>query len=84
MTRYTVAWHQAAHDELAQLWMEAPDRGALERAANAIDRQLKDDATDKGTPIPDDLRQLTVPPLRVLFAISQPDRIVRILDVRRI
>ncbi len=84
MTRYTVSWHQAAHDELARLWLESSDRRAVESAANAIDGHLKIDAPEKGSPIPDDLRQLTILPLRVLFAVSEPDRVVRILDVTRI
>jgi hypothetical protein len=84
MTRYTVSWHQTAHDDLARIWLESSDRRAVELAANAIDRHLKADASEKGSPIPDDLRQLAIPPLRVLFGVSEPDRLVRIVDVTRI
>ena len=83
MTRYTVVWHQEALDELARLWIEAPDRRAVTFAASAIDRHLVVDASEKGAAVPDNLRQLTIPPLRVLFAVSEPDRIVRVLDARR-
>lgn len=81
MTRYTVVWHQDARDELARLWMESRDRRAVELAANAIDRELTLEASRMGTPAPDNLRQLSMPPLHVLFAVSEPDRMVRILDV---
>ena len=84
MTRFTVVWHQDARDELARLWMVATDRGAVRSAADAIDRDLAVDAPFKGNPIPDGLRQLTVPPLRVLFAVSQGDRMVRVLEVARL
>lgn len=83
MTRFTVVWHQKALDELATLWIEAADRGAVTSAAGAIDRYLASDADGKGTPIVDVIRQLTVPPLRVLFAASEPDRMARVLLVER-
>ena len=83
MTRYTVVWHQEALDELARLWIDAPDRAAITLAASAIDRHLAADASEKGTAVPNHLRQLTIPPLRVLFAVSESDRRVRILDARR-
>ena len=83
MTRYTVVWHQEALDELARLWIDAPDRTAVTLAASAIDRHLAADAPEKGTPVPDNLRQLTIPPLRVLFAVSELDRIARIFLAQR-
>lgn len=79
-----MSWHKTAHDDLARIWLDSSDRRSVEMAANAIDRILKADASQKGSPIPDDLRQLTIPPLLVLFAVSEPDRIVRILDVTEI
>jgi hypothetical protein len=84
MTRFTVMWHGDARNELAELWMAAPDRGAVSAAADSIDLHLSTDATAKGTSIPDALRQFTVPPLRVLFAVSEADRTVRILEVSRL
>jgi hypothetical protein len=83
MTRFTVVWHQRAQDELATLWIEAADRRAVVGAAGEIDRYLAVDAESKGTPIVDVIRQLTIPPLRILFAVSEPDRMVRVLLVER-
>ena len=40
MTRYTVVWVQSAQDELADLWLNAPDRNAVTTAAHAIDQEL--------------------------------------------
>jgi hypothetical protein len=81
MTRFTVVWHADATDELARLWIAATDRQALRSAADAIDYELAVDAPLKGSGIPDSLRQLTVAPLRVLFAVSEADRMVRVLEV---
>jgi hypothetical protein len=79
--RYTVAWHDDAQNQLAEIWMNATDRQSVALAANAIDRHLTDDAATKGIAVEGDLRQVIVPPLRLLFAVSEPDRMVRILDV---
>ena len=81
MTRYTVVRHREARDELARLWLEAQDRKAVQLAASAVDRHLATDAPEKGTVVPDRLRQLVLPPLRVIFAVSEPDRMVRVLEV---
>lgn len=81
MTRFTVVWHQEARDELARRWLDASDRQAVRSAADWIDRELAVDAPMKGTPIPDNLRQLLVFPLRALFAVSESDRIVRVLEI---
>lgn len=81
MTRYTVVWHQAALDLLAQLWIEAEDRNAVGMAANAVDRSLANDAESKGAPATGAIRQFTVSPLRVLFAVSEPDRLVKVVHV---
>ncbi len=81
MTPFTVTWHRDARDELAELWMAATNRGAVSAAADTIDLYLSTDASEKGASIPDALRQITVPPLRGLFAVSDADRTVRILEV---
>ncbi len=81
MIRYTVVWHDEAQNQLAEIWINASDREAVTLAANATDRHLANDAESKGTKIEGDLRQLVVPPLRLLFSVSEPDRLARILDV---
>ncbi len=83
MTRYTVVWPQGAQDELATLWIAADDRRAITDAANAIDIELCEDATGKGTDVSEGLRALFSPPLRVLFAVREDDRVVEVLRVRR-
>ena len=71
MMRHTAVWPQGAQDELAALWVAADDRRAITDAANAIDTELRDDATGKGIEVSEGLRALFAPPLRVLFAVRE-------------
>lgn len=81
MSRYTVVWHQAARDELAELWLASDDRQAITVAANAIDSQLAVDPETKGRGLEGDLRELGAAPLRVEFAVSELDRQVKVLQI---
>lgn len=83
MTRYTVAWYADAQDQLASIWIDAPDRNAVSSAADSLDRELATDPERKGRPVGDRLRVLHEPPLEVLFDVIEPDRLVRVLTVRR-
>jgi hypothetical protein len=83
MTRYTVTWLEGAQNQLAELWLEAADRIAVTDAANRSDRALAGDPQDKGSPVSEGLRSLVVPPLYVLFSVSEPDRLVEVASVRR-
>ncbi len=81
MTRYTVVWHPAARDRLARLWLVSNDRQAVTNAADEIDRELAVDPVKKGSLVRNQLRILCVLPLRVLYRVSEPDRLVTILAV---
>ena len=81
MIKYTVVWHGGAQDELARLWIEATDRRLVSIAANAIDLELASDAQRKGVHVTGDLRLLAVAPLQILFPVSDPDRLARVLHV---
>jgi len=84
MTRYTVVWVQSAQDELAELWLSAPNRNAVTTAAHAIDEKLGEDAADKGSELSEGLRSLFEPPLKVIFTVSEDDRVAEVLRVRSI
>jgi len=84
MIRYTVVWPAGSQDELAELWVAAPDRDAITAAAHAIDVDLSEDATVKGVELSEGLRALFAPPLRVLFAVREDDRLVEVLRVKRL
>ncbi|HLN31606.1 MAG TPA: hypothetical protein VK395_27945 [Gemmataceae bacterium] len=82
MIRYTVTWLEGAQNSLAQIWMDAQVRREVASAADSIDRELAKDPANKGTALSEGLRSLCVPPLHVLFSVSEPDRVVEVASVR--
>jgi plasmid stabilization system protein ParE len=80
MTRYTVTWHPRARDELARIWLRAPDRTAVSVAANRIDTLLGGDPEKCGAEFYGD-RLLVELPLAVTFAVFPEDRSVQVLQV---
>lgn len=84
MTRYTVVWVRSARDELAELWLNAPNRNAVTTAARDVDQQLAQDASIQGVELSEGLRSLFVAPLNAIFSVREDDRIVEVLRVRSI
>jgi hypothetical protein len=84
MTRYIVTWVESAQQELAQVWIDAPNREAVTAATHAIDKELVEDAATKGSELSEGLRELIIPPLRVLFLVREPDRLVEVCTVRHL
>jgi hypothetical protein len=81
MISFTVVWHKLALDELAEIWLAAPDREAVSYAANWIDQQLARDPFGTGAQVSERSRELSVPPLHILFRIREADRIVEVFAV---
>ena len=84
MTRYTVVWLASAQDELADEWIRATNRNAVTVAVHAIDKELADDAPSKGVELGEGLRAFFSPPIRILYAVREEDRVVEVLRVRRL
>jgi hypothetical protein len=78
---YNVVWTHPAEQELAALWMGAPDRNAVTSASREIDRLLTTDPDQRGEVCFDTVRTLNVPPLGVDFEVIEADRIVYVLTV---
>ena len=66
-----------------KIWMEAENRSEISEAANRFDRELANDAVQKGHEVEGGLLEILVPPLSFLYVVSEPDRMVRVLDVVR-
>ena len=81
MTRYTVVWHALAIDELTDLWTKTDNRRHVSESVNTIDRELSIDAHLKGVVIHEEIRWLAVPPVQILFSVSEPDRIAKVLKI---
>ena len=83
-TRYTVVATDEATDELTTLWLNNPSqRRAITNASHALEAALRNDADQKGIPAQSAAHpSLCAPdhePLRVLFEVSELDRLVRLL-----
>jgi plasmid stabilization system protein ParE len=78
--RFTVTWHPAAEQELADIWLAATDRNEVTQAANSLDQLLSSDPQAQGAEFYGD-RILVVLPLAVTYSVSEPDRSVQILQV---
>ena len=78
--RFTVTWHPAAEQELADIWLRCADRDEITRAAHTIDQLLASVPLSQGEEFYGD-RILVVLPLAVTYTVSEPDRAVQILQV---
>ena len=77
--RYTVTSHPDMEDKLALIWLQAPDKNAVARASDEIDRLLKHTSLDVGEPDGTN-RAITIDPLKAIYTVSPNDRLVQILD----
>jgi mRNA-degrading endonuclease RelE of RelBE toxin-antitoxin system len=84
MTRYTVTYARHALQELARLWLSAFDRRAITKAGHEVDQMLRDDASQKGSPVGSKYRQLVVGPIVIEFSVEEDDRTVTVWTVRHI
>jgi hypothetical protein len=84
MTRYTVTYARHALQSLATLWLNAFDRHAITLAGHTVDQLLREDASEKASPIGSIYRQLIVGPLVAEFTIEEDDRTVIIWNIRHV
>jgi hypothetical protein len=78
---FTVVWKPSAEAMLAHLWSTAPDRSAVQRAADAIDAHLRRNPLAVGESRGVFFRLLVVGPLAVHYGVSEDDRLVHVLKV---
>jgi len=81
MTSWTVQWLSEAEDDLADLWIHAPDRAAVTAAQDQIDQLLRRDPLGNGTELGEGLRKITVDPLKAYYNVDEPARLVTVSHV---
>jgi hypothetical protein len=81
---YTVVWKPAVLNDLANEWMNAPDRAAVTQAADRIDAMLRNDPYTFSESRSGSTRVMFVSPLAVAFEVSDPDCLVTVKAVWRI
>lgn len=82
MNPFSVSWTDDALDSLALLWMHAANPADVSRAQVMIDSLLARGPLHHGTELSEGLRELTVPPLRVLYSVDDVQRMVDVSSVR--
>jgi hypothetical protein len=83
MSLFTVAWDDDASNELTHLWLGNPQiRQDVTAAADEIDRLLAIRPLELGVETGPNMRQYVEPPLKVLFKVTEADRLVRVLYVK--
>jgi len=81
--KYTVVWKPAAEADLARIWTRAADRGAVAAAADETDRLLRYSPHEQGESRSGSVRLMLIRPLGVFYEVSEADRMVHVLAVRR-
>ena len=76
-----VNWLPDTTQELAAVWLNAPDRNAVTRAAHLIDVQLQNDPENTGQPYTNGRRTLLVVPLGVVYRVLRSIRRVEVIHV---
>lgn len=78
---FTVVWKPEAERRLAMIWTDATDRGAVTRAAAAIDRALRDHPEQLGESRAKGRRIYLESPLGIAFRVAPADRMVTVVTV---
>jgi len=78
---FTVTYKPSAEQELANIWLQAPDHRAVTDAANRIDVLFRADPHSQGESRGEQTRISFERPLAVQFEIHDQDRIVEVLKV---
>lgn len=81
MSRYKVNWTDDALNQLAEIWLQSSNRNGVNIASAAIDQQLSVAPLSVGNPEHEDLRNLLVAPLRVLYWIDESTGSVEVVAV---
>lgn len=79
--KFTVVWRRTAVNELAELWLRAPDREAFSLAVAQIERLLANDPREQGESREDDTRVLLILPVGVEYDVDDGDRKVLVNTV---
>jgi hypothetical protein len=82
MTRFTVVWRRHTLADLASIWLNSNARESVTVAAEQIEHLLRDDPTSNALEVSEGLWGVSRPPLRVLFNVSDADRLVEVVMIR--
>lgn len=78
---YSVVWLPDAEQELADLWLNSSDRGAITKAAAVLDQLLERDPAQEGESRPNGRRILFAAPLAAIYRVHSDKEQVDVLHV---
>jgi hypothetical protein len=78
---WTVIYRATAQDDLAIIWLNAPDQQAVADAADEIDRLLASDPLNAGESRGGNTRIIVARPLTALYDIYPDDALVEVFAV---
>lgn len=70
MARYTVTWTRFAEKRLLEIWLGTQRRADITAAANEMDVRLLRDPHKAGLKVDEELRQLIIGPLAILYGLA--------------
>lgn len=82
--KFELHWEDDALGVLADLWLTAHDKMEITKTQAEIDRRLTVSPFQFGTELSEGIYVIEVLPLRVLFEISESNRLVNVVAVKRI
>jgi hypothetical protein len=78
MNRFTVVWIEDAEGDLAEVWIDSPNRQAIRAAVDRIDHELAEAPMLYGTHLSEGLWTIYREPLKVFFRIDPISEIVAV------
>ena len=82
--RWTLTYLQSAQDQLATIWMNAPDQADVSRAANLIEQRLRKNPYSFSESRDDNSRVMIEAPLALNYDVRDDDRLVTVWAFWRI
>jgi mRNA-degrading endonuclease RelE of RelBE toxin-antitoxin system len=79
--KFTVVWLPSIERRLTEIWLASDNRAAITTAVDTIDQRLRRDPHAAGLKFDDDVWQLLVGRVAVLYSISDADARVKVIDV---
>lgn len=81
--KWTVIYKPSAHNELADIWLNAADRQAIADAADEIDGLLQNSPIEASESRSGVTRIIIRRPLTVLFDLNEDDALITVLAMNR-
>ncbi|HET6576027.1 MAG TPA: type II toxin-antitoxin system RelE/ParE family toxin [Fimbriiglobus sp.] len=81
MASFAVEFLLPAEDDLARIWLAAPDPDEVTRADATAEQLLSSDPAGRGVHLAEGLYRLTVAPLVLYYAIDDDRKLVRVASI---